>query len=228
MARTRLVLISLLSLFIWALIISCDSESPAKNDDDDKEPVEKLDSTFDIGISEGDFYEYRNAQNEKMTLRARTASTEKWAPAFWDTINLVSRYTIPIEQKVFEGDFPRLYYFGITETDSGFYFGARKHYLISKEITLDFYVPVFYLPKKVNDGVFKNFKILSYNGTEYNSIDSVIVKVPFAPDITEIEIHSFAKRIGFREGIWEQIFYLENGKGFRRFWEYNRTDSIEE
>lgn len=207
-------------IFFLIGFIACDEESDIVN-----EPiVNKIDSTFQLNLELGIIHELENGTGEEMEIKLRQFKTELWANSFWDTINKSEKETWVIQQKIFEGTFPHTAYFGITENDSLYIFGAKKHLLINKEITLDHYVPVFELPKKPISGTFVEEKLLSYNNIEYFSKDSTIINVNRIDSIIDIEIRTFAIRRGFREGIWEQQFILENGKGFRRFWEYNLTD----
>lgn len=208
-------------IFITFLLLlslnSCNNTDNITPPDD----TPKIDSVFNFGFELGNEYTFLNAQKEKMSLKIRTYQEETWSVAFWDTIQKITYMTWGIEQKVFEGNFPRIGYFGVAENEEQYVLGVKKHMLISNQITLEYYVPICQIPKIPQTGVFLNQMHQSYNGILFRSIDSTIINVINFPDSTELAITTFAKREGFRDGTWEQQFKLLNKKGFIKFWDYN-------
>jgi hypothetical protein len=84
-------------------------------------------------------------------------------------------------------------------------------------------VPIFTIPINPKKEIIVNKHSSSYNGIEFESLDSTITELEVVDSLNSIDIKTFAIRRGFRDGIWEQQFLLENGNGFRKFWEYELT-----
>lgn len=217
-SKNNYVCIIIFGLFLLLLNLNSCDENTSTIDPID-EP--KIDSNFYLGIEIGTEFELANTQRERMTLKVKSKQAETWSLSFWDTIRKQTFDSWIIEQKVFEGNFPRLGYYAIAETDSGYHIGTKKHQLISTELTLEFFVPVCFIPKIPTSGTYVNSIYQSYNGNIFNNVDSTLIEVSDFPDSTQISIQTFAKREGFRDGTWEQNFLLLNKKGFLQFWNYS-------
>lgn len=134
-----------LPLLIFILILSACKESSQPIV---PPPIVKQ-RLFDVSV--GSKWTLKNGSQEAF-FRVLSEDTARWVLQYWDTAKQVKMQSYCIEWKEFDNGFPRYFDFAMAETDSGYFFGTRNHFLVEPNYPTDFFVKLFFIPDSIAVG----------------------------------------------------------------------------
>lgn len=85
-------------------------------------------------------------------FNAMFLDSAEWLMDYWDGTPKHKFQTICLEWKEYSGSLAKFTDYGLVETDSGYFFGTKMHYLVNSYYQTDFYVKLFFIPNKPRIG----------------------------------------------------------------------------